>query len=115
MKVIDWISFDAAEEKEEAVGGMGGFFNFKRKGMRWKDYIIIWNDKIKPYVEAIRESVLEKELKLTGAEHQHGECGVPLFEDGKIASFSYRGWGDLMAAIWSEKEDKDYTYMAFYM
>ena len=40
---------------------------------------------------------------------------MPLFSDGKVATFSFRGWGDLMAAIWSEAEDKDYGYMDFYM
>jgi hypothetical protein len=32
-----------------------------------------------------------------------------------VATFSYRGWGDIMAAIWSEEENKDYNYMDFYM
>jgi hypothetical protein len=41
--------------------------------------------------------------------------GVPVFEDETISTFSYRAWGDLLSAIWSEEENKDYNYMAFYM
>ena len=114
-KVIAWISYDNSRDKEEAVGGLGGYFNFHKGGMRWKDYINNWSDKGKSYIEAIRESVLERGSLMTGAEHQGSLNGVPLFDDGKIGSFSYRAWGDLMAAIWSEAENKDYNYMDFYM
>lgn len=114
-KVVDWISYDDIGGREEAISGMGGFFDFNEKGMRWKDYIEIWKDEVKPYAEAIRESVLQRGSLLTGSEHQSSANGVPLFDDGKIGSFSYRAWGDLMAAIWSEKENKDYNYMDFYM
>lgn len=111
-KVVDWINYDEIGEREEAIGGMGGFFD---DGMRWKDYIEIWLDEVKPYAEAIRESVLQRGSLMTGDQHQRSANGVPLFDDGKVGSFSYRAWGDLMAAIWSEAENKDYNYMAFYM
>lgn len=120
-KVADWISWHEAQEKEEAIGGMGGFFNAglihpsqkDEVGMRWDDYINVWEDEAKPYAEAIREEVLEHGLKITGQGHQ--VSNVPLFDDGKVGCFSYRAWGDIMAAIWSEEEDKDYSYMDFYM
>jgi hypothetical protein len=51
---------------------------------------------------------------MTGQEHQYNS-GVPVFSDGKVATYTYRGWGDLMAAIWATEEDKDYHYMDFYM
>lgn len=111
-KVVKWISFEDAEEREEAIGGLGGFFS---NGMRWKDYIEIWNDERVFYAEAIRKDVLKNNIKLTGQEHQESNNGVPVFDDGKVGTFSYRAWGDLMAAIWSEEEDKDYHYMDFYM
>ena len=79
-----------------------------------KDYLQECGEDEIQYVEAIRESVLEKNIRYTGDEHQEEPDGVPLFEDVTVALFSYRGWGDLMAAIWSEKEDKDYSYMDFY-
>lgn len=47
--------------------------------------------------------------------HQSDACGCPVFSDGTTALFSYRAWGDIMAAIWSEHDGKDYGYMDFYM
>ena len=123
MKVIKWISYKESEKYPESVSCLGGWFNAgyihpgkeNEKGQRWKDYIEIWKDEVKPYLEAIRKDVLKKGFKLTGENHQYSPDGVPLFEDKTVASFSYRAWGDLMAAIWSEEEDKDYSYMDFYM
>lgn len=111
MKVIDWIAYEDSDEYHESVGGMGGFFDH---GMRWKDFIERYVDEAKPYFEAIRQDVIEKGIRKTGDDHQHRDCGVPLFEDNTVGTFSYRAWGDLMAAIWSEHEDKDYCYMDFY-
>lgn len=114
MEVVEWIAYEVADEvpDEKNVGGMGGFFN---SGMRWKDYLAAFGEEYHPYAEAIKKNVLELRLKIGGDDHQYSENGVPLFSDGKVASFSYRGWGDLMAAIWAEEEDRDYSYMDFYM
>lgn len=123
MKVIRWISRRESEKYKKSIGGLGGWFNAgyihedqkDQKGQRWKDFIEIWKEEVRPYFEAIRESVLEKRIKMTGEEHQYGLDGIPLFEDNTVGCFSFRAWGDLMAAIWSEKENKDYTYMDFYV
>lgn len=112
MKVERWIDYDKSEKFETSVGGFGGFFS---DGMRWKDYLEQIDSDKHHYLEAIRESVLLQNLRLTGEQHQYGPAGVPMFEDGTLGKFSYRGWGDLMAAIWAEAEDKDYHYMQFYM
>ena len=48
-------------------------------------------------------------------EHQNDDHGVPKSDDDTVGLFSFRSWGDLMAAIWSEEEDKDYDYLNFYM
>jgi hypothetical protein len=37
-----------------------------------------------------------------------------MFSDGSVATFSLRGWGDLLAAVYSERDNKDYCYMDFY-
>ncbi len=112
--VTEWISLDEADAYRISVGGLGGFFNFETKGMRWKDFIDRFHVDHRMYYEAIRVSVLENRYRFTGGEHQHGPGGVPLFDDDSVGSFSYRGWGDLMAAIWSEEEDVDYSYVDFY-
>ena len=126
MKVKEWISYKKAKKYKESVSGFGGFFNFQpgktneedqETGMRWKDYLNMagYNEESYPYLNAIKKSVIENDLKLTGEQHQYSKNGVPLFEDDTVASFSWRAWGDLMAAIWSDEEDKDYCYMDFYM
>jgi hypothetical protein len=112
ITVVDWIPYDAAEAKPDHCGGLGGWFS---KGHRWPDYLDKFSQETQPFLEAIRSSVLARELKLTGEDHQNGENGVPLFSDGSVGCFSYRAWGDLMAAIWSTALDKDMDYMQFYM
>ncbi len=117
IKVVDWISDEEASDKTVICGGLGGWFNsgmFRdgETGHRWEDYLT-WLDPAKhPYAEAIRVEILEKNLVITGSMHQ--EEYTPLFSDGTVGSYSFRGWGDLMAAIFSEAEDKDYNYMDFY-
>ena len=111
MKVVEWIAYDDSDEIEVSFGGLGGVF---KHGMRWKDYINNLSDHSKKYAEAIRKSVLENEIRIKGDDHQHGGSGVPVFDDGTCTSMSYRAWGDIMAAIWAEKEDTDYCYMDFY-
>jgi hypothetical protein len=115
MKVKEWIAYDEMGDRKQSVGWMGGFFNWETKGMRWKDYLAHFDPAVHPYLEAIRESVLEHKICFGGDVHQQHPEGVPLFEDDTVAHFTYRAWGDLMAAIWSEAHDTDYTYMTFYM
>lgn len=113
ITVVDWISYSEAEDLESSIGGLGGFF---MDGMRGnKDYFDALHEHVKPYAEAIRTSVIKYDVRHTGEDHQGGPDGVPLFSDGTVGTFSWRAWGDLMAAIWSEEEDKDYCYMNFYM
>lgn len=113
ITVVEWGQYEVHEE--QSLGWLGGWFNFKESGHRWKDYLENFTPEVHPYIEAVRQCVLEKGLRLTGAEHQYSSEGQPKFSDGKVLSLSYRAWGDLMAAIWSEAEDKDYNYMDFYM
>lgn len=112
MKVIGWIDYGEAETwMEESIGGLGGFF---KDGMRWKDYADGFTEKGQEYAEALRTAIVERGLKYNGSQHQNDPEGVPVFSDGTIATFSFRAWGDLMAAVWSEHEDTDYCYMDFY-
>ena len=110
MDVTEWISMDEAEDKPESVGGLGGWFS---EGMRWRDYFEDLRVESKPYIEAIRKEVILKGIRATGEEHQRAY--VPVFSDGTVGRFSWRAWGDLMAAIWSEQDNRDYSYMSFYM
>lgn len=116
MKVEKWIAYEDVPESEEmCFGWLGGWFNSKEGGKRWKDYIDVFQPVVLPYLEAVRADVVHRNRRLTGEDHQYSSEGVPLFTDGKCLCLTYRAWGDLMAAIWSEKENKDYNYMDFYM
>lgn len=119
IQVIKWISYDKAVEllnmnilQDNHIGGLGGWFE---KGDRWKDYRNAFKEKAHPYQEALRKSIIERKLKYCGNDHEELEDGVPVFSDFTVATYSYRAWGDLMAAIWSTEENKDYSYIDFYM
>jgi hypothetical protein len=115
MKVIKWIAEDdVTEDMEIAFGAMGGWFG-RDKRDRWSTYYRSLKDEAKPYAEAIKDDVLRTDRFITGEQHQYSDSGVPIFEDGKIGSFSYRGWADLMAAIATLKDGKGHHYMEFYM
>lgn len=113
IEVIDWISYlEAIEKYKSSIDTMGGFFD---RGMRWNDYVIAFKANFNfSYVNALRESIIKNNIKITGNEHQYNDNGCPLFSDYTIATFSFRAWGDLLAAIWSTEENKDYCYMDFY-
>lgn len=114
ITVVDWIDGrgDKTDNYLVSIGGMGGWFE---RGMRWKDYIESIVDGKKAYAEALRDSILQNNIRYTGSDHQNQDDGVPLFSDGTIGAFSFRAWGDLMAAIWSTEDGMDYSYMDYYM
>lgn len=112
ISVVGWADYEDKEDcEEQAIGGFGGFFS---KGMRWSDYVARYDYAGRRYAEALRSAIIERGLKCTGREHQAKHfSGVPIYSDGKVALFSFRAWGDLMAAVWSEHENKDYSYVDF--
>jgi len=108
--VISWDESDIPEDGE-ALSWWGGFFI---EDMRWKDYLAEFGEELHPYLEAARRSAVENRIKATGDHHQFDGV-TPVFSDGKHFSFTMRAWGDFMAAVWSEEEDRDSHYMEFYM
>jgi hypothetical protein len=113
-RVIRWAGFVETKKMDISIGGLGGWFGFDKKGQRWKDYIEEIREDLIPYAEAIKESVIENNIRYTGIEHQNVGDGVPIFDDNTIGSFTFRAWGDIMAAIWSDIDNKDYNYMDYY-
>jgi len=136
MKVIDWISYKEAGDKEDSLGGWGGWFNaamlggpdgpdtvetktFGERhtsgGTPWDEYVesTTTSEKEAAYAEALRKSIVQHDVRYGGFWHQYSENGVPLFEDGTVATFSMRAWGDLLAAIWSDVDGKPYCYADF--
>jgi hypothetical protein len=109
ITVISWSEEDV-DAGAESIGWWGGFFE---NGMRWKDYVENFDAEVHPYLEAARQSAVENQVRATGADHQHRGV-TPVFSDGKYFAMTYRAWGDFMAAVWSEEEDRDMSYMDFY-
>ena len=120
MKIEKWITYDEAEGKtENGLGGMGGWFGTTETGWdaghRWKDYLDNYQAEVHPMLEELRRSIIEHKIRCTGMEHQNGVHAIPLWDNGRVDTYSYRAWGDLMAAVWSTEDDKNYSYMDFYM
>ena len=112
VSVERWISYGEAEGLPESVGGLGGWF---AEGNTWADLAAASSTESLPYYEALRDDVLASGRFICGDEH-HLRCdGVPLFTDGTVGCFSFRAWGDLMAAIASIKHGPKFSYMDFYM
>lgn len=110
IKVVDWVDAEAIGNGEVAIGGLGGI----QACMFWEEYIEGCDQQVRLYYEALREAILERGA-ITGEYHQGGEDGTPLFSDGKIASFSFRGWGDFLSAVYNtEIEERKWNYMDFY-
>ncbi len=111
--VIKWIPYTEIDSyQENGLGGMGGWFS---DGMRWDDYVDGVGAPLIFYAESLRHRIIKDKIRHGGDWHQSSDQGVPLFADGTIATFSYRAWGDILAAIWSTEDQKDYSYMDFYM
>ena len=108
MIVVEWINTWVG--KKDSIGGMGGWYEH---GHRWCHFIEGMLPPDLVYFEALRERVLTDNIRHGGDWHQ--SRGIPLFSDGTVALFTFRAWGDFLAAVWSEKEDKDYSYNDFYM
>lgn len=118
MRVERWINYKDAMAmgmNEAPISTLGGWFP---KGKRWEDYLSLQEsvgDCSRPYFEALRQEIITRNIRRGGDWHQNSEEGVPIFSDGTFVVFSYRAWGDLLAAVWSTEENKDYEYMNFYM
>jgi hypothetical protein len=113
-KIKKFITYAESEKYEEnGLGGMGGWFS---DGHRWEDYIEGYSDEGKQLLEELRSQIIKNQIKCTGDEHQYSSIqSVPLWDDDTVDTYSYRAWGDLMAAIWSTEDNRDYNYMDFYM
>lgn len=114
---VKWITNAEADsfDQKDDLGGLGGFFN---DGMRWKDYIGRYRKQWHPHLETLRKSIIDNDIWHEGGWHQgqqsDSDLSVPLWSDGKYGTYSFRAWGDLMAAVWSEHYNQDYSYMSFY-
>lgn len=110
---ITFINREEAKNKpENNLCLLGGWFT---DGMRWEDYLSRCDPSVHHRLESLRQAIIEHDIRCTGAQHtDEGDGCIPLYEDGTITIYSWRGWGDLMAAVWSSHDNKDYHYMEFF-
>ena len=66
-------------------------------------------------MQLIGDEVVKNGYSFSGQDHQNAETGVPVFSDGTCLRASMRSWGYIMAAIHSEIEGINLSYMDFYM
>jgi hypothetical protein len=112
-RVIGWVSTASIENRGLVdIGGWGGFF---RESDDWSAYIANIDKQFVPHHESLRMAIIAKGLRRGGDWHQNSQDGVPVFDDGAVGTFSFRAWGDLMAATWTGEDGRGYGYMDFYM
>lgn len=64
------------------------------------------------YFEAVRHYLTKQHLRTGGFWHQNE--GIPVFNDGKVFSMSFRAWGAFAAAVWNTEEKyRRYCYTDF--
>lgn len=106
IKVIKWVD-RLDDDQKISCGGLGGFVN----GHKWEDYLKQFSEETHVYLNALKDEIIENEIRTTGETKKS-----PIFNDNSGGSFSWRAWGDLMAAIYNTKENTTkYGYMDFYM
>lgn len=113
-EVAAWISWRAAEMAHDAVD-IGAWGGFETKSGTWEEHLSRLEPRLVPYHEALRRAVLARGLRRGGDWHQSAPDGVPVFDDGAVGTFTFRAWGDALAAIWGPEDGRVYGYMDFYM
>jgi|SRR5690554_2559666 len=96
------VTSEAHDNTSVIYGGYEG-------GYTWDEYLDTFKSKFKPHFELIRKAI----EKLDWVGKTAGEMANDVefvFSDGVIIAFTWRAWGDLMAAI----VDKGENYMKYY-
>jgi|GEM_PF-3621061 len=111
--VVRWASFKETKGMPISIKGFDGWFIQGKKGQHWESYLEAIGESLIPYANAIRESVIKNNIRYKGSEHIYSDNGIPVFDNNTIGVFSFHAWGDIMAAIWSDIDNRDYTYIDF--
>ena len=84
------------------------------EGMRWGDYVNYFKPESRPHLEELREAVIDNHIFCNSWKYQRELMACPLFDDGTSVTYSRVAWANLMAAVWSSEDDKDYTTQDFF-
>lgn len=79
------------------------------RNLSWEEYLDEIKDDYKPHILLLKKTIQENGL--IGYTGKDAEQYTFKFSDGIDISFTWRGWGDLMAAIVDKREG----YIAYYM
>ncbi len=90
MKIVGWTWCGNPEYKEMYPIGQDANTDWDRKEVE----------------NVIVEELRTKGYRFTGDYHQNGDYGVPIFDNGMVATFSKRQWGALMYRAYPD--DKGY-------
>lgn len=111
IRVERWTSYEEADKLKESIGGLGGWF---KEQHTWEDMLDAVGLQAAPYAIALRDAIIKIGIIEGGDWHQEDDKGCPVFSDGSAATFSYRAWGDFLAAAWQWHTKKPHHYMDFY-
>jgi hypothetical protein len=106
MKIVNWLN-DVEALKFKNIYLSGKNFQY---GQRWKEYITQFVPDCQKRLEILRQYIIENNIRKLTKEFKDTN---PLFDDNVCVRCSFRAWGDLLAATWSEEENKDYMYTLF--
>jgi len=96
-KIVDWVNFDADYPEVDEC-----------------------SDEYAEYESTLVAYLKEHKICINGFDHQHGERGAPLFDDGKKLTASMRHWGAIMYKAWKDDcgdvtEDMGYSQFAWWI
>ena len=92
LRIVGWTNFECEYPTKNAQG-----------------------EEFREIMQLIGDEVVKHGYSFSGQDHQNELTGVPVFSDGTCLRASMRSWGYIMAAIYSEIEGKEITYMDYYM
>jgi hypothetical protein len=125
ITIIGWVSYQEAEAISSGgkpnLGGLGGWV----KGHDFNEYLA---HSVAPefhaHYIALRNDIQNRNIRFGGDAHQTRPDGCPLWSDGSVATFTWRAWGDLLAATYNRPRDQRidlfgvnhyHSYLCFYM
>ncbi|GEM_PF-5661738 len=111
---VTWQSYDSITPEHEGYN-LSSFGGFEEADTSWPDYLALYPAEWHLHLEAIRHSIIAKQIWAGGDWHQDSPHGVPVLSDGHFIICTWRGWGELLAAVWNSELGQQFTYLDFYI
>ena len=112
---VYWVDCDdISDEEYSGINNIAGSGRHFQKGMRWNNFLEFYDANLHKSLEAIRSSIINSQEKRDWDWHSSSMNGIPRLNNGYFFGASSDRWGDLLAAVWSEHDNKDYSYTSFF-